>query len=115
MPGLSSFCMTAAICILFIFLLQTSWTVAWLSLDQARIERGQHGVFPCIILPDQDQAVEEEISRGEKAADFYSDLFKYWPFKVIVLTFAVIPTFTVQVVGSPHIGRSPVSWSLRLS
>ena len=83
MPGLSSFCMTAAICILFIFLLQTSWTVAWLSLDQARIERGQHGVFPCITVPDtQHQPEEEDTSRGERAADFYSDLFKYWPFKV---------------------------------
>ena len=83
MPGLSSFCMTAAICILFIFLLQTSWTVAWLSLDQARIERGQHGVFPCITVPDtQHQSEEEDTSRGERAADFYSDLFKYWPFKV---------------------------------
>ena len=107
--------MTAAICILFIFLLQTSWTVAWLSLDQARIERGQHGVFPCIILPEQDQAVEEEISRGEKAAHFYSDLFKYWPFKVSVVTFAGIPPLSVQVVGSPNIRLSPVCWSLWLS
>ena len=83
MPGLSSFCITAAICIFFIFLLQTSWTVAWLSLDQARIERGQHGVLPCLTVEDaEDSEASEGPSRADKIRDFYSDLFKYWPFKV---------------------------------
>ena len=84
MPGLSSFCITAAICIGFIFLLQISWTVAWLSLDQARIARGQHGLIPCITVPDTEmtEAASPVTVLGEKTIDFYSDLFKYWPFKV---------------------------------
>ena len=83
MPGLSSFCITAAICIGFIFLLQISWTVAWLSLDQARIERNQHGLIPCITVPHTEQTVDSPLTvLGAKSIHFYSDLFKYWPFKV---------------------------------
>ena len=83
MPGLRAFCITAAICIGFIFLLQISWTVAWLSLDQARIERSQHGVIPCLTVPDTEEAEQDGgPSHGDKTIHFYSDLFKYWPFKV---------------------------------
>ena len=83
MPGLRAFCITAAICIGFIFLLQISWTVAWLSLDQGRIERNQHGVIPCITVPSTEQTFNSPATvLGEKAINAYSDLFKYWPFKV---------------------------------
>ena len=85
MPGLRAFCITAAICIGFIFLLQISWTVAWLSLDQGRIERNQHGLIPCITVPDTEQAVASRATvLGERTMHFYSDLFKYWPFNVRV-------------------------------
>ena len=86
MPGLSSFCITAAVCIIFIFLLQVSWTVAWLALDQRRIENNKHGIFPWISLPDNTNTSDDEgvIDKvGAKVIHSYSNMFKYWPFKVI--------------------------------
>ena len=71
MPGLRSFCLTAAICIGFIFLLQVttisaitssigfyftniyvqvSWFVAWLTLDQKRLKSKRLGLAPCFTL-----------------------------------------------------------------
>ena len=64
---LQAFCVSAAICIALIFLLQvatwkdwedvvihiffqTSWFVAWLSLDQHRIEMRKHGIIPCVTV-----------------------------------------------------------------
>ena len=66
MPGLSSFCITAAVCIAFIFVLQVSWTVAWLVLDQQRIERNRHGIFPWLTIKEEIKEVEfqkDEISK----------------------------------------------------
>ena len=83
MPGLSSFCVTAAVCIAFIFVLQVSWTVAWLVVDQRRIESNKHGIFPCISLPETEMEQNSKISeQGDKLIQSYSNLFKYWPFKV---------------------------------
>ena len=84
MPGLSSFCITAAVCIGFIFVLQISWTVAWLVIDQRRIENNRHGIFPWIQLGDGLNNIlltQENIWR-EKIIHFYANLFKHWPFKV---------------------------------
>ena len=64
MTVLQAFCVSAAICIALIFLLQvgrchslgeniffqTSWFVAWLSLDQHRIEMRKHGIIPCVTV-----------------------------------------------------------------
>ena len=61
--------------------LQTSWTVAWLVLDQQRIERNRHGIFPWLTVKEETKKLEET-SSGDKIIDQYSDLFKYWPFKV---------------------------------
>ena len=59
--------------------------MAWLSLDQGRIERNQHGLIPCITVHDTEQAVASRATvLGERTMNFYSDLFKYWPFKVRV-------------------------------
>lgn len=84
MPGLSSFCITAAVCIAFIFVLQVSWTVAWLVLDQQRIERNRHGIFPWLTIEEEVKEAEE-VDKADKIIDQYSDFFKYWPFKVLVL------------------------------
>ena len=86
MPGLSSFCITAAVCIGFIFVLQVSWTVAWLAVDQRRIENNLHGIFPWIQLSDNNNSTAASVTSQkiwrEKFVHFYADLFKYWPFKV---------------------------------
>merc|ERR1719270_2752507 len=49
MPGLQSFCVCTAIALGCIYILQVSWFVAWMVLDEKRIQSGRDGVFPCII------------------------------------------------------------------
>jgi hypothetical protein len=48
LPGLHSFCISCAIAITSIFILQTSWFVAFLALDEKRIEEKRNGLIPCI-------------------------------------------------------------------
>ena len=47
MPGLQSFCIYASIGLGCIFLLQCSWFVAWLVLDERRIRGKKNGFLPC--------------------------------------------------------------------
>merc|ERR1719211_987664 len=49
LPGLKAFCLTCAIGIAAVYLLQVSWFVAWLSIDQKRINARRNGILPCII------------------------------------------------------------------
>jgi hypothetical protein len=49
MPGVASFCVCAALGLAAIFLLQVSWFVAWMSLDEARVVAGRDGVLPCVV------------------------------------------------------------------
>ena len=50
LPGLESFCAYCAIGIGAIYLFQCSWFVAWLSLDQRRIEARRDGLIPCCLV-----------------------------------------------------------------
>ena len=49
MPGLRSFSISCGIAIGAIFVLQTSWFVACLTLDQRRIDGRRNGFAPCIV------------------------------------------------------------------
>jgi hypothetical protein len=48
LPGLQAFCISCAIAIAAIFILQTSWFVAFLVLDEIRIEERRNGFLPCL-------------------------------------------------------------------
>ena len=48
LPGLQAFCISCAIALASVFLLQTSWFVAYVTLDQKRIADRRDGCFPCI-------------------------------------------------------------------
>ena len=50
LPGLKVFCISSAIAIAAIFILQASWFVAFLTLDQMRIEALRDGLFPCCLV-----------------------------------------------------------------
>ena len=49
MPGLQSFCVCTAIALGCIYVLQVSWFVAWLVVDEKRILSNRNGLLPCII------------------------------------------------------------------
>jgi len=87
MPGLRSFCVSAAICIAMIFLLQVSWFVAWLSLDQRRIESHRHGIMLCRTVEPAREVSDDktEISYGKRVMKLYGNqLDKVW-FKISVI------------------------------
>ena len=48
-PSLQSFCVTSAIAIVAIYLLQISWFVAFMVLDEYRIEQKRNGLVPFIV------------------------------------------------------------------
>ena len=50
LPGLQSFCFTCAMAIAAIFALQASWFVAFLAIDQRRIDQGRNAFAPCCIV-----------------------------------------------------------------
>ena len=49
MPGLESFCVSTAIGLAAIFLLQVTWFLAWMTLDEQRVAAGRDGVLPCVL------------------------------------------------------------------
>jgi len=49
LPGLQSFCVSCAFGLTSIYLLQISWFVAWMCLDEERAAAGRDGVVPCIV------------------------------------------------------------------
>jgi len=48
MPGLESFCVCTAIGLGSIYLLQISWFVAWLVLDEQRVSTQSNALLPCV-------------------------------------------------------------------
>merc|ERR1719210_63463 len=88
MPGLQAFCVSAAICIALIFLLQTSWFVAWLSLDQHRIEMRKHGIIPCVTVEKESEPVTlvTEKPTAKRLMSRYASLLDSSLFKAVVLT-----------------------------
>jgi len=54
LPGLEAFCVSAAIGIGAIYLLQSSWFIAWFTIDQVRIEARRNAIFPMCIKHGED-------------------------------------------------------------
>jgi len=52
LPALKSFCIFCAVGLIVVYFLQATWFMAWLSLDQRRMEAGRDATFPCIIHKD---------------------------------------------------------------
>ena len=48
MPGLQSFCVCTALGLASIYTLQLGWFVAWLALDEQRIQEERNGFAPCV-------------------------------------------------------------------
>ena len=85
MPGLASFCVTVALGLASIYLLMVSWFVAWLTLDQKRIEAGQDGILPCITHTASSQSETSLSSWSEKVKAGYISWLSSPLYRVLVV------------------------------
>ena len=87
MPGLESFCVCCAIGLGSIFLLQVSWFVAWMSLDEKRIEAGRDGIVPCVVHKDYQPPACTSNKNGQTLITSYAKLVSSIIYKVLVFIF----------------------------
>ena len=100
-PGLQAFCLNLAIGIAAVFLLQVSWFVAWMTLDEKRIKRGGNAILPCIIhtkLKEENESNENTNDKsswknmGKHLFKWYGNLLNYelYSFLVISITLCLL-------------------------
>ena len=101
LPGLESFCLNCAIGIAAIYFLQLSWFVAWMVIDQKRIEENRVSVLPCIQVNREkaektDDGFQYSFENIRKAAlNWYTNLLSYHTYCTIV----ILVTFAILGVG----------------
>jgi len=97
MPGLSSFCVASAIALAAIYILQVTWFVAFLALDEKRIAAGRDGIIPCIVR--QNHTPTNLIDKEKifkKFMEKYSKLLSYHLYKAgVILTSVTILAFGI--------------------
>merc|ERR1712226_303915 len=98
MPGLESFCVSTAFGLAAIFLLQITWFVAWMSLDEERVLARRDGVLPCIIHKEESKGLSCFPSRENSwsMGSIYGHLLNSRVFKAITL----IITLAVFGIGA---------------
>jgi len=95
MPGLEAFCVCTAIGLASIYLLQVSWFVAWMTLDEQRVESGRDGLLPCIVHKDFQPSACSNFETGVVVMKYYAKLLTSTIFKVLI----VILTATLLAFG----------------
>ena len=90
MPGLQSFCVCTAIALGCIYILQVSWFVAWMVLDEKRIQSGRDGLFPCIVHKNFEASECSRKDRGELFVKHYVKLLSYKMYKIVVILLTFI-------------------------
>jgi len=98
MPGLQSFCVTVAIGLASIYILQITWFTAWLSLDQRRIDAGKNGVIPCYTHKDHQPETYTNNSFQMKMKSGFSKLLDSSLYKAIVILIGMA-LFAIGIYG----------------
>merc|ERR1711915_77571 len=86
MPGLESFCVCTAIGLGSIYLLQISWFVAWLVLDEQRVSTQSNALLPCVRHKDYKPDLHKD--NTSLFIRKYSSLLSSSLFKFIILLIA---------------------------
>ena len=91
LPGLSSFCMTCALGIAAIYILQVTWFTAWLSIDTQRIKSKRNGCFPCCLKhkPDWEPFECTRLNYGTEILKKYCSLLNSNLYRLLVLIITV--------------------------
>ena len=82
LPALKSFCIYCGVGILFVYFLQATWFVAWMALDQRRIEAQKCGLVPCV--KSESRCLENSSCNQQKS--WLQKLFSFYGQSVIVRT-----------------------------
>ncbi len=80
--------MSCAFAIAAIYVLQVSWFVAWLTLDQRRIDAKRDGFFPCCVKHEKyrpTEGTETEDGRVQKILGAVARILEFRVVKVLVL------------------------------
>eukprot|EP00092_Neocalanus_flemingeri_P026887 GFUD01029143.1.p1 GENE.GFUD01029143.1~~GFUD01029143.1.p1 ORF type:complete len:1040 (-),score=194.28 GFUD01029143.1:157-3276(-) len=88
-PALASFCVCTAIGLGGIYLLQVSWFVAWMSLDERRIAEGRDGLIPCLVHKNFKSSTSSQTSYGDIIFKKYTSLLSSIVFKCVVIVFSL--------------------------
>ena len=98
MPGLASFCVTVALGLGSIYLLMVSWFVAWLTLDEKRIEARKDGILPCITHTTFSPGTSSMGSMAEKMRTVYISWLSS-PFYKALVVFTALALLVFGVWG----------------
>lgn len=101
-PALRSLSITAAFSIMAIYLLQTSWFVAWMVIDQCRIEQKRNGILPFKVHKDWKPPKWQEHDIGTIIMQNVSKLFdfKFFQGAIILMTMTM---FGIGIWGACNI------------
>ena len=90
LPALRSFCLYASFGILIVFLLQSSYFVAFLVLDQQRMNKNRNGLFWCYEHKDWKPSSCSKVDLLDKLFLWYSELIVKDAVRVVVLAGSAI-------------------------
>ena len=90
MPGLQSFCVTTAMALGSIYLLQITWFAAWLSLDEKRIGAARNACLPCLLTnTDKKQTFGRRTLKEDFLKGYYK-LVNSAVYRIIVIIIALV-------------------------
>ena len=91
-PAIRSFSIMTSIAIATIYMFQSSWFVAWMALDQRRIQQKCNGLFPCKVHEDWKPPEWSQKDIGKMIMSKISYLFKFRVFQgcVLLITCAMV-------------------------
>merc|ERR1719188_1263716 len=105
LPGLFDFCLISAATVAAIYFFQTTWFVAWLTLDQRRMSSRRDGCFPCCVVKTNQSKSESAAanSAGSRfsmtsAMGLVAKLLNMWPIQVIVILLT-LSTMSISIYG----------------
>ena len=106
LPALRSFCIFCGVGILIVYMLQSTWFVAWLVMDQKRISENRNGFMPFIKHKPVTVVNEDSKCRGLDQMKFlqdgfikYSNFLMKTPMKIIAIMSTLI-LFSIGLWGN---------------
>ena len=84
-PALQSFCISAAFAIAAIYLFQTTWFVAWMALDQIRVQQRRNGLIPFIVHKNWEPSALSRKDIGDLSTTKFAKLIESRIFQLLII------------------------------